>query len=138
MHSVGAIVTTVLVKMIAGHMTAASAGVVLDPLVWVAGGAYVFYKIVTIPNTLGEELGEALADEMRGKFRPWTERALKACFKKMLDPGELLKSVIKGEIDTFKLDVLSEMLKVPSRPPAYEHVQYDIEKLVDYGEKGAK
>ena len=73
MHSVGAIVTAALVKMIAANITAASAGAVLGPLVWVAGCAYEFHKIVTIPDTLGEELGEVLADEMRGKFRPWIE-----------------------------------------------------------------
>lgn len=137
-HSVGAIVTAVLVKMIAAHMTAASAGAALGPLVWVAGGAYVFYKIVTIPDTLGEELGEALADDMRGKFRPWTEKALEACFENMADPEEMLKSVVKGEMDTFLPDVLSEVVDAPSEPPAYEDVQKDVKELVGYGEKGAK
>ncbi|CAF9939315.1 MAG: hypothetical protein HETSPECPRED_001547 [Heterodermia speciosa] len=137
-HSVGAIVTAVLVKMIAAHMTAASAGALLGPIVWVAGGTYVLIKILTIPDTLGEELGEALADDMRGKFRPWTEKALEACFEKMADPEELLKSVVKGEIDTFLPDVLGEMADVQSEPHAYEEVQKDVKKLVGYGEKGAK
>lgn len=53
MHSVGAIVTAVLVHTVATHMTAATAGAFLGPAVWVAGGAFVFYKIVTIPDTLG-------------------------------------------------------------------------------------
>lgn len=137
LHSVGAIVTAVLVHMVAGHMTAASAGAVLGPLVWVAGGAYVFYKIVTIPDTLGEELGTALADDMRGQFRPWTEKALQACFENMADPEEMLKSVVKGEIDTCLPDLLAEVVEVPSPPPAYEDVQKDVKKLVGYGEKGA-
>lgn len=136
-HSVGAIVTAVLVHMVAGHMTAASAGAVLGPLVWVAGATYVFYKIITIPETLGEELGQALANDMRGQFRPWTEKALEACFEKIADPEEMLKSVIKGEIDTFFPDVLSEVADVPSEPPAYEDVQKDVKELVGYGEKGA-
>ncbi|MCJ1436280.1 hypothetical protein MMC27_005658 [Xylographa pallens] len=137
-HSVGAIVTAVLVKMIAAHMTAASAGAFLGPLVWVAGGAYIFYKIVTIPDTLGEELGEALADDMRGNFRPWTEKALEACFENLADPEEMLKTVVKGEIDTFMPDVLSEVVDVPSQPPDYNDVEKDVKKLVGYGEKGAK
>lgn len=125
-HSVGAIVTAVLVKMIAAHMTAASAGAVLGPLIFGAGCAYVFYKIVTIPDTLGEELGEALADDMRGKFRPWMEKALEACFKKLVDPEELLKSVVKEEMDTFLPDILSEVVDAPSKPSSYEDVQKDV------------
>ena len=134
-HSVGLIVTAVLVHMIAAHMTAASAGAILGPLAWVAGGAFVFYKIVTIPETLGEELGEALADDMRGKFRPWTEKALEACFAKMTDPEELLKSVIKEEMDTFLPDIMTEVINKPNDPPADEHVQKGVKKLVGYGGK---
>lgn len=135
-HSVGAIVTAVLVKMIAAHMTAASAGACLGPLVWVAGGAYIFYKIITIPDTLGEELGEALADDMRGKFRPWTEKALDACFAAMADPEELLKSVVKAEIDSVLPDLVSEMADRSGPPPVYDDVHGDVKKLVGYGEKG--
>ena len=137
-HSLGAVVTAVLVKLIATHMTAASAGAFLGPLVWVAGGGYVFYKIVTIPDTLGEKLGNALADDMRGQFRPWTKKALEACFEKMADPEELLKSVVKGEMDIFLPDILSEVVDTPSKRPSYEDVQNDVKKLVGYGEKGVQ
>ncbi|KAL9100102.1 MAG: hypothetical protein Q9163_004477 [Psora crenata] len=137
-HSVSAIVTAVLVKMIATHMTAASAGASLGPLVWVAGATFVFYKIVTIPDKLGKELGEALADEMRGKFRPWTEKALETCFKNMADPEETLKSVVKGEMDTCLPDILSEVVDVPSQPSGYEDVQKDVKKLMGHGVRGAK
>ena len=137
LHSVGAIVTAVLVKMLAAHMTAASAGAILGPAVWVIGGGYVFYKIMTIPETLGEKLGEALADEMRGEFRPWTQQALEACFEKMTDPGEMLKSVAKAEMVSFLPDIVSEVVDVPVEPPAYEDVHKDVKKIVGYGEKGA-
>lgn len=132
LHSVGGIVTAVLVKLIAGHMTAAAAGAFLGPLVLAAGGAYVFYKIMTIPETLGKKLGEALADNMRGEFRPWTEKALEACFEKLTDPEEMLNSVIKSELDTFLPEILSELKDTKSSPPAYEDVQKDVKKLVNY------
>ena len=41
-HSVGSIVTVVLMNMIATKMTAATASASLGPVVWVAGGAYLF------------------------------------------------------------------------------------------------
>lgn len=128
LHSVGGIVTAVLVKLIAGHMTAAAAGAFLGPLVLAAGGAYVFIKIITIPETLGK----ALADNMRGEFRPWTEKALEACFEKFTDPEEMLNSVIKSELDTFLPEILGELKDTKSSPPAYEDVQKNIKKLVNY------
>ena len=137
-HSVGSLVTAVLMKLIAAKMTAATASAALGPLVWVAGGAYLFYKIATIPETLGEKLGEALADLMRGEFRPWTEKALEACFEKLADPEQLLKAVVKQEIDRFLPDVLSEVIDAPSKPSDYEDVQKDVKKLVGYGGKAAK
>ena len=135
-HSVGAIVTAVLIKLFAAHMTAASAGAFLGPAVWIAGGGYIFYKIVTIPDTLGEKLGVALADTMRGEFRPWTETALENCFEKMTDPEELLKSVLKAEMDTFMPEIAQEVARTPSPPPAYNEVEKDVGRLVGYGEKG--
>ena len=137
-HSVGSLVTAVLMKLIAAKMTAATASAGLGPLVWVAGGAYLFYKIATIPETLGEKLGEALADLMRGEFRPWTEKALEACFEKLADPEELLKGVVKQEIDRFLPRVLNEVIDAPSNSSNYEDVQKDVKKLVGYGEKAAK
>ena len=137
-HSVGSLVTAVLIKLIAAKMAAATAGAALGPLVWVAGGAYLFYKIATIPETLGEKLGEALADLLRGQFRPWTEKALEACFEKLADPEEMLKAVVKEEMDRFLPGVLSEVVDAPSKPSDYEDVQKDIKKLVGYGEKAAK
>lgn len=73
---------------------------------------------------------------MRGKFRPWTETALKNCFEKMTDPEELLKSVVKTEMDTFMPEVAQEVARTPSLPPAYNDVEKDVGRLVGYGEKG--
>ena len=75
---------------------------------------------------------------MRGEFRPWTEKALRACFQKLTDPEEMLKSVVKKEMDRFLPGVLSEVIDVPNKPPDYEDVQKNVKKLVGYGEKVAK
>lgn len=131
-HFVGGIVTAVLVKLVAGHMTAAAAGAFLGPFVLATGGAIVFYKIVTIPKTLGKKLGDALADNMRGEFRPWTEKALEACFEKFTDPEEMLNSVIKSEMDTFLPEILGEVKNTKSSPPDYEDAQTAVKKLVNY------
>lgn len=134
-HSVGTIVSGVLVSTVATHMTAASASAAFGPVVLAAGGLYLFYKIITIPEELGEKLGKALETRLRGDFRPWTEKALEAFVEKLVDPEEMLKSLLKKEVDTVIPDLLSEMTDAPSEPPGYEDVDKDVKKLVSYPEK---
>lgn len=66
---------------------------------------------------------------MRGRFRPWTETALEACFDDLADLEQLPK-IVKTELDAVLPDLLSDV-KVSSPPPAYEDVQHDVKKVAD-------
>lgn len=134
-HSVGAIVTAVLVKMAVGHVTAASAGACLGPAVWLIGGSFVFYKILTIPDKLGRELGKALADDMRGNFRSLTVKTLAACFADLFDPEQLLKSVVGEQMDELMPAIIADIRDDDFvLPTEYAPVEKDIKWLVEHGE----
>ena len=133
----GAIVTAVLVHLVASKVTAGAASVILGPAAWLISGSIVIYKIITIPEKLGKELGDAMADMLQGEFRPWTETALKKCFKRMADPKEILQGIVMAEIDSYLPKILSEVEDMPNSPPlGYEDVGKDVENIVGYGEKG--
>jgi hypothetical protein len=136
MHSVGVIVTVVLVKMIATHMTAASAGAILGPIAWVAGGTYVLYKILTIPETLGEKLGDAVAAKLNSDFRTWTEKALQSYVNNLKDPEAIMKSVVKAEIDSHLPEIAAEVTDTPKLSHDWDKVNKDAKELVHYSGMG--
>lgn len=137
-HCVGAIVTAVVVKMVATHMATASVGAFLGPLAWGIGGSIVFYKIMTIPETLGEKLGDALAANLGGDFRDWTEKAVQSYVDQLQDPEKLLEEVIKSEMDNFLPDIVTEVVgDVPKYAP-YDDLEKESKKVVGYAGKGVK
>ena len=52
--------------------------------------------------------------------------------------GKDARGRVKAGIDSFLPNNLSEVADSPSPPPAYEDVEKDVMKLVDYDEKGVK
>jgi len=135
-HSVGAIVTVIVAKMAASKFAAASAGAFLGPLAWAAGGAFVLYKILTIPETLGEKLAEAIGSQMRGDFKEWTEKVLQEYVDNLTNPNELMKSVVKTEIDGHMPDIIGDMVGGQTGTD-YDDLEKKAGKLVGYGAKGA-
>jgi hypothetical protein len=137
-HSIYVLVTTLMVKLLATTVGVTAGSAWLGPAAWAVGGTYVLYRILTIPDKLGESLGKAVEDDLQGKFRPWTETAMKKFLKESFDVEKLLETVVKGELDQTEASYLEEKFGLDDTDQDTKDLEKDVDYISGKGKKAGK